>query len=324
MAQVRIGISGWTYAPWRGVFYPKGLTQKRELEYAASQFSSLEINGTFYGMQRPDAFASWADQVPDDFLFAVKGPRYLTHMRRLNDVAVPLANFIASGLLRLGSKLGPILWQFPPNFRFDAERIEPFLKLLPHDTEAAAQLGKRHNDKLKAPAWLKVDTTRPMRHAFEIRHDSFRTPAFIDLLRKYDVALVCADTVEWPRLMDLTSDFVYCRLHGSEELYASGYDNEALDTWATRVAAWAKGGEPKDAERVDGPGKKRKRDVFVYFDNDKKVRAPFDALALRERVDRLLTTRSRSSTSRAHARRTSGSSLSKSSAAHGTQSSSAP
>ena len=324
MAQVRIGISGWTYAPWRGVFYPQGLTHKRELEYAAGQFDSLEINGTFYGMQRPDAFASWADQVPDDFVFAVKGPRYLTHMRRLNDVAVPLANFIASGLLRLGPKLGPILWQFPPNFRFDAERIEAFLKLLPHDTDAAATLGKRHDGKLKAPAWLKVDTPRPMRHAFEIRHESFRTPAFINLLRSYDVALVCADTVEWPRLMDLTSDFVYCRLHGSEELYASGYDDKALDTWATRVAAWAKGGEPKDAERVNGPGKKRKRDVFVYFDNDKKVRAPFDAMALQERVDRLLTTRSRLSTSRAHAKRTSGSSRSRSSAAHGTRNSSAP
>jgi uncharacterized protein YecE (DUF72 family) len=323
MAQVHIGISGWTYAPWRGVFYPKGLTHKRELEYAASQFSSLEINGTFYGMQRPDAFASWADQAPDDFVFAVKGPRYLTHMRRLNDVAVPLANFLASGLLRLGPKLGPILWQFPPNFRFDAERIGPFLKLLPHDTDAAATLGKRHDDKLKAAAWLKVDTARPVRHAFEIRHESYRTPAFIDLLRKYDVALVCSDTVEWPRLMDVTADFIYCRLHGSDELYASGYDDKALDTWATRVAAWAKGREPEDADRVNGPGKKRKRDVFVYFDNDMKVRAPFDALALRERVDRLLTTRSRSSTSRARAKRTSGSSRSKSSATHGTQSSSA-
>ena len=148
---VRIGISGWTYAPWRGVFYPKGLPQKRELEYATSQFSSLEINGTFYGMQRPDAFADWADRAPDDFVFAVKAPRFITHIRRLRDVATPLANFIASGLLRLGPKLGPILWQFPPNFRFDAERIEAFLKLLPHDTEAAAQLGRKHDDRLKAP-----------------------------------------------------------------------------------------------------------------------------------------------------------------------------
>lgn len=285
--RVRIGISGWTYAPWRGVFYPKGLAQKRELEYATSQFNSLEINGTFYGMQRPDAFADWADRAPDGFVFAVKAPRFITHIRRLREVETPLANFIASGLLRLGGKLGPILWQFPPNFRFDAERIEAFLKLLPHDTKAAARFGRKHDNRLKAPAWLKVDD-RPMRHAFEIRNETFRTSAFIDLLRKYDVALVCADTVEWPRLMDLTSDFVYCRLHGSEELYASGYDDKSLDQWAARVVTWAKGGEPADAERIGGKGRRRRRDVFVYFDNDAKVRAPFDAKALTERVDGLL------------------------------------
>jgi uncharacterized protein YecE (DUF72 family) len=282
--EVRIGISGWTYPPWRGVFYPKGLLQKHELEYAAQQFRSIEINGTFYGMQRPDAFASWATQTPDDFVFAVKAPRFITHMRRLKDTETPLANFIASGLLRLGPKLGPILWQFPPNFRFDAERIEAFLRLLPHDTRAAVHLGRRHDDRLKAPAWLKVDADRKLRHAFEIRHESFRTREFIDLLRHYDVALVCADTVEWPRLMDATSDFVYCRLHGSEELYASGYDDNALDDWARRVAAWARGGEPDDAERVAGKARRRRRDVFLYFDNDAKVRAPADARGLIRRV----------------------------------------
>jgi uncharacterized protein YecE (DUF72 family) len=322
---VRIGISGWTYPPWRGVFYPKGLTQKRELEYATSQFNSLEINGTFYGLQKPDAFADWADRAPDGVVFSVKAPRYITHIRRLRDAATPLANFIASGLLRLGPKLGPILWQFPPNFRFDSERIEAFLKLLPHDTEAAADYGRGHDDWLKARAWLEVDVHRPLRHAFEIRHETFRDQAFIDLLRRYDVALVCADTVEWPRLMDLTSDFVYCRLHGSEALYASGYDDAALDTWAARVATWANGGEPADAERVGGDGREQKRDVFVYFDNDTKVRAPFDAKALTERVDRLLgVTRSPAPIARDHATRTSGSSRSRSSAVHGTRSSSAP
>jgi uncharacterized protein YecE (DUF72 family) len=322
---VRVGISGWTYAPWRGVFYPKGLTRKRELEYATTQFSSLEINGTFYGMQRPDAFADWADRTPEGFLFAVKAPRYITHIRRLRDAATPLANFIASGLLRLGPKLGPILWQFPPNFGFDAERIEAFLKLLPHDTSEAAHIGRKHDDRLKARAWLKVDAERKLRHAFEIRNESFRAKAFIDLLRKYKVALVCADTVEWPRLMDLTCDFVYCRLHGSEELYSSGYDDAALDQWAARVATWARGGEPEDAERIGGRARRRRRDVFVYFDNDTKVRAPFDAKTLAERVERLLApTRSRSLTSRARAARTSGSSRSRSSAAHGTRSSLAP
>jgi uncharacterized protein YecE (DUF72 family) len=287
--RVRIGISGWTYAPWRGVFYPKGLAHKRELDYAARQFRSIEINGTFYGMQRPDAFASWAAETPDDFVFAVKAPRFITHMKRLNDAEAPLANFIASGLLRLGPKLGPVLWQFPPNFSFDAARIEAFLRLLPHDTKAAARLGRRHDERLKAPAWLKVDAERKLRHAFEIRHDSFRDRAFIDLLRHYDVALVCADTVEWPRLMDVTSDFVYCRLHGSEELYASGYDDRALDDWARRVAAWVRGREPADAERIGGKARVRRRDVFVYFDNDMKVRAPTDAHGLIKRVAALLS-----------------------------------
>jgi uncharacterized protein YecE (DUF72 family) len=285
---VRIGISGWTYAPWRGVFYPEGLTRKRELEYAASQFRSLEINGIFYRMQRPDAFADWADRVPHNFVFAVKAPRYITHVGRLRDAATPLANFIASGPLRLGQKLGPILWQFPPDFRFDAKRIEGFLQLLPQDTEAAARFGHRHDDRLKAPAWLKTDANRKLRHAFEIRNETFLTYDFIDLLRRHDVALVCADTVKWPRRMDLTSDFVYCRLHGSEELYASGYDDDALDQWANRIAIWASGSEPENAERIAGPGSSRRRDIFVYFDNDRKARAPSDAKALTQRVDRLL------------------------------------
>jgi uncharacterized protein YecE (DUF72 family) len=283
--EIRIGISGWTYAPWRGVFYPKGLARTRELEYAAQQFRSIEINGTFYGMLRPDAFATWARQVPEDFVFALKGPRFITHLRRLRDVETPLANFIASGLLRLGPKLGPILWQFPPNFRFDAKRIDAFLKLLPHDTAAAARLGRQHDNRLKASAWLTPDAERPMRHAFEIRHESFCDRAFIDLLRRYNVALVCADSVEWPRLMDITSDFVYCRLHGSEQLYASGYDGPALGDWAQRVVAWARGGDPDNTEHVDGKARQRIRDVFVYFDNDAKVRAPVDAVGLVRRVE---------------------------------------
>jgi uncharacterized protein YecE (DUF72 family) len=290
--QVRIGISGWTYPPWRGVFYPKGTRQAAELEYAARQFSTIEINGTFYGMQRPAAFASWVAATPEPFVFAVKAPRFITHMKRLRDIEAPLANFIASGLLRLGPKLGPLLWQFPPALRYTRERFEPFLAMLPHDTIAAARLGARHDHRLKAPAWLEPDAARPIRHALEIRHDSFRDPEFIALLRTYDVALVCADTVDWPRLMDVTSDFIYCRLHGSEELYASGYDADALDVWAARVAAWARGGEPADAERVGGAAPRRRtrigRDVYVYFDNDIKVRAPFDALGLEARVRRLL------------------------------------
>jgi uncharacterized protein YecE (DUF72 family) len=284
--RVRIGISGWNYKPWRGKFYPPKLAHHKELAYAAELFRSIEINGTFYSLQRPESFAKWAEAVPEDFAFALKGSRFITHLRRLKEVRIPLANFLASGLLRLGPKLGPILWQLPPNFQFDAKRIENFLKILPRDTEAAAALARRHDKRVSGRSWLKTDAPRPMRHCIEIRHESFRVPEFIELLRAYNVALVCADTVEWPRLMDLTSDFVYCRLHGSEVLYASGYDDRALDAWAARVIAWAKGGEPPDAERViPEPGLKLPgRDVFVYFDNDAKVRAPFDAQSLMARV----------------------------------------
>ncbi len=286
--RVRIGISGWTYAPWRGMFYPRGLPQAKELDYAAARFQTIEINGTFYGLQRPESFAEWAERTPPDFMFAVKGSRYITHMLKLRNVEVPLANFLASGVLRLGPKLGPLLWQFPARFAFDPDRLAPFLAMLPHDTEAAATLARAHDARLAGRAWTKIDAHRPMRHAIEIRHESFRDRRFIELLRAHRVALVCADTVAWPRLMDITTDFIYCRLHGSEELYSSGYDETALDIWAARVFAWAHGGEPADAERVAGPRRPgRARDVFVYFDNDAKVRAPSDAKALAERVARL-------------------------------------
>jgi uncharacterized protein YecE (DUF72 family) len=287
---VRIGISGWRYVPWRKKFYPEKLAQKKELEYASSIFNSLEINGTFYSLQRPGSFERWAAETPDDFVFSVKAPRFITHMRRLRECDAPVANFLASGLLELGPKLGPILWQLPPNFKFDAQLLEEFLKLLPHDTEKAVDVARHHDKWMKGRVALKTDAKRPLRHAMEIRHSSFAVPEFVELLRAYDVALVCADTVEWPRLMDLTSDFMYCRLHGSEVLYASGYDAKALDEWTERVMAWAQGGEPDDAERVsqkNGP-KKPSRDVYVYFDNDAKVRAPFDAQELTARVTKAL------------------------------------
>ncbi|MBV8525275.1 MAG: DUF72 domain-containing protein [Acetobacteraceae bacterium] len=289
VGDIRIGISGWTYPPWRGVFYPPKLPHHKELNYAASILNSIEINGTFYSLQRPESFLSWTEQTPEEFIFAVKAPRYITHLKRLREVEAPLANFLASGLLRLGSKLGPILWQFPPNFRFDAERFAAFLPMLPHDTERAAAMARAHDSKMAGRAWTETDAHRPMRHAIEIRHESFRDQTFIDLLGKYGIGLVCADTVSWPRLMDLTSDFVYCRLHGSEELYASGYDAESIEAWAHRVVAWAQGSEPNDAERVGAKAPERPtRDVFVYFDNDVKVRAPVDAQALSRRVTELL------------------------------------
>lgn len=284
---VRIGISGWRYKPWRGTFYPEGLRQADELSYASSILNSIEINGTFYSLQRPEYFTAWSAQTPADFVFSVKGPRYITHLRRLKEVEKPLANFLASGVLELKEKLGPVLWQFPPSFKFDASRLEAFFAMLPHDTDAAQDVARDHDAKVEGRSAIPKQKRRRLRHAIEIRHDSFRTPEFIELLRTHDIALVCADTVDWPRLMDVTSEFMYLRLHGSEELYASGYDDEALDAWAERVVAWAKGTEPADAERViDRPGKRRKaRDVFVYFDNDIKVRAPVDAQGLSRRVE---------------------------------------
>ena len=287
---IRIGISGWRYKGWRGVFYPKGLPQRRELEYAASMFPSVEINGTFYSLQRPESFAAWAAATPDDFVFAVKGPRFITHMKKLNDCETPLANFFASGLFQLGHKLGPILWQLPPNLGFDAKRLATFFKLLPRDTKAAARLASGHDHRLDNRADLRPRVKMPLRHALEIRHESFRVAEFIHLLREHDIALVCADTVEWPRLMDLTSDFVYVRLHGSEVLYVSGYEDVDIDAWACRVVAWATGNEPSDVERVirKPSGKRKARDVYVYFDNDAKVRAPFDAQALIKRVNEML------------------------------------
>ncbi len=288
--EIHIGISGWRYKGWRGVFYPEKLAQRRELEFASRQFKTIELNGSFYSLQRPGSFAAWAEETPEDFLFAVKGSRYITHMLKLRGVEVPLANFFAQGLLRLGGKLGPLLWQFPPNFQFNAERLEAFFEMLPRDRRQAAVLGAKHDRRLETRSWLQVETNGRLRHAVEIRHESFVCEEFLRLLRRHDIGLVVADTVEWPLLMDVTSDFVYCRLHGSEQLYASGYDAEALDIWAQRLVTWATGGEVHNGRRAsqhNAPRRKR-RDVFVYFDNDMKVRAPFDAKQLGERVDKLL------------------------------------
>lgn len=286
--RIRVGISGWRYAPWRGKFYPEGLRQKDELAYASSGFQTIEINGTFYSLQRPTSFRAWREATPDGFVFAVKGPRFITHIRRLAAVGAPLANFFASGVLALEDKLGPILWQLPPSFRFDAGRLTAFFALLPRTTVEAARLAKRHDGNLKARAWLKADVDRPLRHALEIRHDSFRDEAFIRLLRRHRIGLVVADTVEWPLLLDATADFVYVRLHGSQKLYTSGYSAGAIDVWARRIMAWSRG-EEAEGEHAGPPAPRRRRDVYVYFDNDAKVRAPFDAAALIARIGRDMT-----------------------------------
>ena len=243
MARAWVGTSGWRYPPWRGVFYPPGLPQRRELAHLAGLMNSVEINGSFYSLQRPESYRAWAAETPDDFVFAVKGSRYITHLKQLRDVRVPLANFLASGLLALGPKLGPLLWQLPPRLRFDAARIDEFLALLPRSTGAAAQLAGEHDERLDGRAETTTDADRPLRHALEVRHESFRDPAFVELLRAHDVALVVADTAgTFPHLEDVTAGFVYVRLHGDTELYTSGYSPEALDGWAALRAGVARGG----------------------------------------------------------------------------------
>ncbi|MBB6145989.1 uncharacterized protein YecE (DUF72 family) [Silvibacterium bohemicum] len=294
--KVRIGISGWTYAPWRGVFYPPKLPQKQELSYSSRAFSSIEINGSFYSLQRPTSYQRWRDETPDDFVFAVKGSRFITHMLKLRNAEKALANFFASGLLALGPKLGPILWQFPPQFSFQPERIESFFKILPKNMDEAGVLASGHDLPAKDRAFVEPASRGKIRHAMEIRHPSFVCEEFIALLRKHRVALVCADTVEWPRLMDVTADFIYCRLHGSAQLYVSGYGPKALDRWATRVADWASGGEAEGehASATPAPRGAAGRDVYVYFDNDAKVRAPVDAQGLIRRVEKLTGSAGRS------------------------------
>ncbi len=287
MAEIRIGTSGWRYPPWRGTFYPPGLVQRRELEHLSRAVRTIEINGSFYSLQRPESYQAWTQQTPDDFVFAVKGGRFITHLKQLRDVEVPLANFLASGLLALGRKLGPLLWQLPPRLRFDADRIEAFLRLLPHSTAAAADLAAGHDARLDGRAFTSTDVDRPLRHALEVRHPSFVDAGFVELLRRHDVALVVADTAgTWPYLDDVTAGFVYVRLHGDAELYTSGYTPAALDGWAVRIRDWRAGFASASEHTAGVPASfaPRGRDVFVYFDNDVKVHAPYDAIALAQRL----------------------------------------
>lgn len=266
----RVGISGWRYAAWRGDFYPPGLAQRRELEYAAEHLTSIEVNGSFYSLQRPTSYAAWRAQTPDGFVFAVKGGRYVTHLKRLVGVQTALANFFASGVLGLGPKLGPVLWQLPENLSFDAEVLDGFLALLPRSTGEAARLAARHDDKL-APDRVLTTTEAdvPLRHALEFRSRTFATDKAYDLLRSHGVACVVADTAgRWPSVEQVTSDLMYVRLHGDRELYASGYSDEALDAWAVRCRSW----------EADG------LQVHAYFDNDLKGFAPRDAMRLIARL----------------------------------------
>jgi uncharacterized protein YecE (DUF72 family) len=289
MGEIRIGISGWRYKGWRNSFYPRGLKQASELPFAAALFPSIEINGTHYSLQSLESWQHWYAQTPPDFVFSVKGARYLTHLLRFrgDSARVACANFFAQGLLSLNEKLGPILWQFPPSYRFDGNAMERFLRLLPHDTEAALSLAQQHDARVKTP-YLPITRKRKVRHAVEVRHASFLDAAFVALLRQHDVALVVSDSTEaWPQVEDLTSNFVYIRLHGTESKYAGGYSDADIDRWAARIDSWRHGSEPADARLIapESPMKRSAgRDVFCYFDNDAKTHAPFDAQRLMARL----------------------------------------
>jgi len=266
---IRVGISGWRYEPWRGIWYPEGLPQRRELEFCGWHFPTVEINGSFYSLQRPEYYDEWYRETPPGFLYAVKGSRYITHLLRLKNIERPLANFFASGIFNLREKLGPFLWQFPPMFEFKRDRLEAFFRLLPRNTQDALAIARRRDRRLIGRSRIAIDENRPLRHAVEIRHRSFMTDDFVAFLREHDIGLVVADTAgKWPKMFHVTSDFVYVRLHGDIKIYVSGYSDRALASWARRIRDWDKAG----------------RDVYVYFDNDVKVKAPFDALNLMRKL----------------------------------------
>ncbi len=285
--QCRVGISGWTYSPWRGVFFPEKLAQRRELEFASRQVNSIEINGTFYSLQKPESYLKWRDETPQNFIFSLKGGRFITHLKRLKNVETALANYFASGPLALQEKLGPILWQMPPSFKYDANLLEEFFKQLPRDTAAALALGSKHDTKVEGRTYLETHENRRIQHALEIRHPSFENEEFIALLREHDIAVVVADTAgKWPLIEDITADFMYLRLHGDQELYASGYSPGTLDRWASKIKCWIRGKNPRGARTLASTQSQLngRLDIFVYFDNDIKVHAPFDAISLAARL----------------------------------------
>jgi uncharacterized protein YecE (DUF72 family) len=279
-----VGVSGWSYASWKGPFYPADLPARRRLEYTAGHFNSVEINGSFYSLQRPESYRAWHAATPRDFRFAVKGSRFITHNKKLGSVRTALANFLASGILRLEHKLGPILWQLPRNVTFQPERVEAFFELLPRDTEAAAELAREHDHRVDGRSWTEARGRHRIRHAIEPRHESFFSPAFAALARRYGIAIAFADSGDWPYTEELTAGFVYLRLHGSPATYASRYSAADIDRWAERVRAWRAGDEPPDARRLSDrdPPRRTARDVYVYFDNDHHAYAPANAVELGE------------------------------------------
>jgi uncharacterized protein YecE (DUF72 family) len=260
--QIRIGVGGWTFEPWRGAFYPEGLPHRRELEYASRKLTSIEINGTFYGSQKPESFAKWHDETPDDFVFALKAPRFATNRRVLAEAGESIERFFASGVMELRDKLGPINWQFAPTKTFDPDDFAGFLKLLPKSVDG-----------------------RAIRHAVEVRHDSFKTPDFVALAREHGVAVIIAGDSEYPQIADATAPFVYLRIMGTSEAEANGYADRDLDAWTKRAKAFAAGKAPSGLETVAASKRdKTARDVFLYVISGAKLRNPAAAMALIGRV----------------------------------------
>ena len=285
MGRIRIGVSGWDYDGWRGTFYPEDLPRGEELAYAGQHFDVLEANSTFYGLREPATFARWREALPADVALAVKGSRFITHQKKLRGTGTALANFLASGVLELGSSLGPILWQLPEQLHFDAERVEAFLSGLPGDTDAAAELARGHDERVANPAFG-TGSARPLRHVLEVRHDSYRCEAMAAIARRHGVALAVSHASAWPLIEEVTAGLVYVRLHGPEEPYASAYDEEALGQWACRLRRWRDGAQPDDARTIsDRPPARQGRDVDVCFNNDAAGYAPRQAARLRELVD---------------------------------------
>ena len=273
-ARTFIGISGYDYKPWRGRFYPAELPAREWLRYASRIFNSIELNGTFYSLKSPSVFHRWVEESPDtEFVFAVKGGRFITHNLKLKRAETALGNFFASGVLALGAKTGPFLWQLPATYRFEAERLDGFMHLLPRDSGEGEAVARQHDARLRRGALVTAAACVPYRHAFEVRHPSYFQPEFYDLLRAHGCAFVIADTAgKFPYAEEVTTDFVYVRLHGSQELYVSGYSDAELDAWATKIVRWS------------APPAEPGREVYVYFDNDAKVHAPHDARRLAERM----------------------------------------
>jgi uncharacterized protein YecE (DUF72 family) len=259
--KIRVGIGGWTFEPWRGAFYPEKWPQKRELEYASQRLTSIEINGTYYGSQKPESFARWREETPQDFVFSVKGPRFATNRKSLASGGESVERFLASGVMELKDKLGPINWQFMGTKKFEPADFEAFLKLLPKSAEG-----------------------RALRHVVEVRHASFRSPEFLAMTREHGVAVVIAGDSEYPQIADPTAPFIYARIMGTVEGEELGYSSQALDLWAERARGWSKGEAPAGLDYVETPAAGPARDVYLYVISGHKVKNPAAATALIERV----------------------------------------